>query len=171
MARNRQRLIVRPKPRTKMWIGAGLAAQTVTGATPALIGVLNAAALLLRPFTILRSRLYFRVRSDQTAATEVNTGVVSCQVVTDSATTAGIGSIPSPLTEPTADFFVYEPFAYEFEFRDATGASDVSGRAFTVDSKAMRKVGHDDDVAVVLEQRGAAGVTIGVEGRMLVQLH
>ena len=42
---------------------------------------------------------------------------------------------------------------------------------FKVDSKAMRKVGLDDDVALVLQQRAAIGVILAVEGRFLVKLH
>ena len=40
-----------------------------------------------------------------------------------------------------------------------------------VDSKAMRKVGLDDDLAIVVQQRVAIGAIIAMEGRFLVKLH
>ena len=46
---------VRPAPRTKMWIGAGVGITTALGSTTQLISLLSAGALLLRPFTILRT--------------------------------------------------------------------------------------------------------------------
>jgi len=172
MARNRSQRFVRPAPRTMVWFSAGFAPIAIASAAT-LVSSLNAAALLLRPFTIIRTRLAIVYASDQAAASESAQGVLSMQVVSDSAVAAGIASVPTPLTETDADYFVYEPVAFSFTFGDATGFVEEQGDGsyHTVDSKAMRKVGLDEDVAMVLQNRAAVGASLGIEGRFLVKLH
>ena len=170
--RARGRIITRPAPRSNVWFGMRLAATTISsGAT--LLQVLNAAALALRPFTIIRTRLAISYTSDQAAVSESQQGVFSMQVVTSSASAAGVGSIPTPLTDTDADFFVYQPIFQDFVFLSSVGILENVGQgSFTVvDSKAMRKVGVDDDVVQVLEQQSALGTVVAIEGRMLVKLH
>ena len=172
MARRRSRF-VRPAKKTKMWIGDSLPQSTVAGAGPVLMGSLNAAALLLRPFTILRTRTEMHVVSDQFGAIEFQEGAVSYQVVTDSAIAAGIGSIPSPITEPEADYFVYQPYVSDVTHSTVVGY-ESRGRdvAWTIDSKAMRKVGHDEDIAIVVQNVNATHtVLVSLVGRQLIQLH
>ena len=65
---------IRPAPRTKMWIGDNVGTTVLTAATNTLVAGLNAAALLLRPFTILRTRIVIQYRSDQQAVTELPFG-------------------------------------------------------------------------------------------------
>ena len=170
---NRQRPFARPKTRTKMWIGGGFGETNVgVGSTATLLASLNAAALLLRPFTILRTRVTLFLGSDQFGATESNQGVLAAQVVTDSAAAAGIASVPTPLDEFTADFYVYQPWDFGIIFATAVGVSDVTGqRTIVIDSKAMRKVGHDDNIVYTCAGRGAAGYNVALEGRLLIQLH
>ncbi len=170
MARRSSRF-VRPSPRTKIWLGAGIAQATLTTNTATLIGILNAGALALRPFTILRTRLVIQLRSDQQAAAENPTGAYGEIVVKESATTAGIGSLPTPLTEPDADFHVYQGMTSSFTFITAAGFESNAGRQYTIDSKAMRKVGPQDDIATVFEMRNVGGGIMNVEGRILIQLH
>ena len=110
------------------------------------------------------------VESDQAAADENNQGAFGEIVVSDSASAAGIGSIPSPLSEIDADFLVYQPFQYSFKFQTGSGF-ETYRQEYVVDSKSMRKVGHDDDLVQVAEQRIAVGGFISVEGRTLIQLH
>ena len=166
-------VFVRPPARTKIWIGNGLGATTlVSGAT--LVSSLNAAALALRPFTILRTRIVISLLSDQVAATEFLQAVYARIVVTDSAVTAGIASVPTPLSEPEASFYVYEPLFNNILVGATPGIQENTGAAnvTVVDSKAMRKVGIDDDVAGILHQRSAGlGSDLAIEGRTLIQLH
>jgi len=172
MARRRTTRFIRPAANTKMWFDAAIGQINVAvGTTSTLMGTLNAAALLLRPFTILRSRLLLTVGSDQFGATETNSGALGWQVVTDSATAAGVASVPTPLTQPTADFLVFQPWSFDISFGDLTGFEANQDREYVIDSKAMRKVGHDDDVAVTIQGRGGDGYNAGLEGRFLVKLH
>ena len=94
--------------------------------------------------------------------------------MTDSATAAGIGSVPTPLSQTDADYFVYQPWFAGFTFGSSASFTNSPSQdhAWVVDSKAMRKVGLDDDVATVVEAGvGTFGVNVSVEGRFLVQLH
>ncbi len=174
MARsNRARNFARPPGRTNVWFAFRLANTNFTGAT-ALLASLNAAALLLRPFTIIRTRMVISVKSDQIATAEFFSGALGVQVVTESASTAGVASVPTPITEADADFLVYQGLMsdYEESGTPATAWDSIGqGNYWTVDSKAMRKVGSDDDVVVTLEQGTSVGVNIAFEGRMLVKLH
>ena len=169
MARRNQRF-VRPAPRTMIWIGAGLTRTAVAASSAVLLGVLNAAALALAPFTIMRSRLTLHYETDQTAATERPQGAFGIVVVKEQATTAGIASLPTPVTEPNAEWFVYQGMIAPFIFGDATGFSPV-GTQYEIDSKAARKVGVNEQIAVIAENRVAVGSDVTMEGRFLLKLH
>jgi len=122
---------------------------------------------------VMRTHLAIWYRSDQSAASEFTQAAFGMQVVTDSASGAGIASVPTPITDSDSDFFVYQPLHQEILFKDATGfgLEQGAGSAWIVDSKAMRKVGINDDIAMTLEVRSAVGSAIAIEGRMLVKLH
>ena len=165
---------VRPPARTMIW-GSSRIAQTAVGASnvAVLLGTFNAAFLALRPFTIVRTRLVVSVISDQQAATEFVQGSMGFQIVTETAAAAGIASLPTPITEPSADYHVYMPFLNSIVNLSSVGAYERTGQAsfWTVDLKAMRKVGSDDDLAVTVEGESSNGYAIALEGRMLVKLH
>ena len=172
MAR-RHRSLIRPAPRTKVWIGAGIAQAAITGGAATLFSSFNSIALALRPFTILRTRMVISIQSDQVSASEFSQGVFSMQIVTDSAVAAGVASIPTPLSETEAAYFVYQPWFTNFILLDATGFAEKNGEGnnWLIDSKAQRKVGIDDDVVTIIQVRSATGVNLATEGRMLLQLH
>ncbi len=162
---------VRPAPKTKVWIGAGLAASNLAPSAETFLSSLNAAALALRPFTILRTRLDIFFTSDQSVASEVPAGVYGRIVVQEEAAAVGITALPGPIGQSDADWFVYEGMTTSFLFKSGVGIEAQMGVRYVVDSKAMRKVGSNETIAVVFELRTAAGGTINVEGRTLVQLH
>ena len=170
MARGRR--FVRGAPRSMQWFGSGITS-TVLASSATLLGSLNAAALAARSFTIVRTRLAVTFGSDQLAASEGSNGVFSMQVVSEAASAAGIASVPTPLTETDADYFVYKPVQFDMLVSTAVGFEEHRGDGsyHQIDSKAMRKVGSDDDVVLVLQQRVATGAIISVEGRFLVKLH
>ncbi len=155
-----------------VWFGNRLALTTVGASTSVLLGSLNAAALLARPFTIVRTRLVVWYDSDQESANEFSQAVFSQQVVTEAASTAGIGSIPTPATETDADYYVYQPLFQKLGFITGVGFDNRGAdQSWVVDSKAMRKVGPDDDAVLVIENNSAVGCRIAIEGRMLVKFH
>ena len=166
----RRARFVRPAPRSMVWLGAGFAPTTVAASSAVLIGILNASALALRPFTIVRTRIVTHWESDQQAASEFVQGVFSMQVVTEVAAAGGVGNVPTPLIETNADYHVYHPLLARLRVIGSAAIGFDPG-ASTIDSKAMRKVGTDDQLVWVVENRAALGASLSMEGRVLVKLH
>ena len=138
-----------------------------TGGT--IIFSLNAEALALRPFTIVRTRFLLHVRSDQSGAIENQAGALGLAVVSDEATAVGVTAVPTPISELGSDLW----FAVMLYM--AAGSAVNEGRVgsgFELDSRAMRKVEVGQDIVVVLEQATpSSGQIVVTGGRMLVKLH
>jgi len=139
--------------------------------TATLFGSLNAAALALRPFTIVRSRYEWYGRADVVTGGEEWGGAFGVCVVSDQAAAIGVTAVPTPITDTGSDlFFVYEQMFGRF---GGTQVEEVGARK-TIDSKAMRKVNDSEDMVLVLES-GAAAISSSlvsiIGGRFLVKLH
>ena len=167
----RRPLLRQGQKRQPLWIGLGVDPLALPASAKVLAGILNAAALALRPFTIVRTRLLFHVESDQLIASEQTQGALGIIVVSDQAVAAGAASVPGPITNTDAPFFVWEPFINSFLFLTGSGVQEPTGTYITVDSKAMRKVNNNEDVAIMFENAAALGCNVSMEGRMLVKLH
>ena len=170
MVRRHTRTFARPAARSMIWLGAGLSSGSVPASSVVLLQVLSAVGLAFRPFTVVRSRLFYHWRSDQQAASEFVQGVTAVQVVTEVAAAGGIGNVPTPLTEPAADYFVYQPLMSELRVIGSSAINMTDGN-YTVDSKAMRKVDIDDQIVFTVENRTAVGAELAIEGRLLIKLH
>ena len=90
---------------------------------------------------------------------------------TSEAVAIGETAIPSPVQDPDAKWFVYRPLQSEFTFLSSVGFVEPAGSNYEVDSKAMRKVGINEDVAIQVEEVNAVGAILSTTGRMLVKLH
>ncbi len=102
---------------------------------------LNAAALALRPFTVVRSRFLVSIASDQVAASETQVGAVGLAVVSDQANAIGVTAVPTPITDMGSDlWFVHQLLYNEMIFGSAIGFQTQAQRIYEIDSKAMRKV-------------------------------
>ena len=137
-----------------------------------LFSSLNAAALALRPFTIVRTRGLLTVTTDQIAATERPFGAFGISVVTDQATAIGITAVPQPGDDAGSDeFLLWEPWSANVQLGSNIGFADL-GRTFVLDSKAMRKVDIGQDVVAVMDnQSNTDAVDFALTYRMLVKLH
>jgi len=138
-----------------------------------LFSSMNAAALALRPFTIVRTKGWMRIVSDQTANSENQYIIVGKIVVKSPAVTAGIASIPTPISEAGADFFVYESISAGLLVSSATSVLEA-GQQRSYDSKAMRKVQDDEDIVSVAETPATGiseGLTLFTNDRILLKLH
>ena len=176
MARPRtaRRGFVRPPKKTVIWIGAGVGLTTLAGSTKQLVSSLSAGALLLRPFTIMRTRMILCFSSDQDIATETPHGAFGRIVVTDTAAGIGVTAVPdpSPVTgDPDADWFVHQPLCDKVNSQNAGFFGVAAFVQFVVDSKAMRKVGERDDIVSMTKMDTAQGALLVSSGRMLIQLH
>jgi len=165
---------IRPAQKTKMWIGSGIGLTVLTGATKTLLATLSASALLLRPFTILRTRMFLLWSTDQEAADETPHGSYGHIVVTDTAAAIGATAVPNPSGidgDPEGDWYVWQALASKVLVDTVSGVHGAQGLGFVIDSSAMRKVGPDDDIATVVDVQTAQGAALVTNGRMLVQLH
>ncbi len=110
--------------------------------------------------------------SDQNGASEQPFGAVGMMVINDTAAALGITAIPSPVSDPSSPWYVWEPLAHKTLFSTAAGFAQNVAYSATVDSKAMRKIGENEDVAVVAENAHASqGAVINVIGRFLIKTH
>ena len=159
------------KPNTKVWVGSTVDTLVLLASSSTLFASFSASILALRPFTILRTRLELLYTTDQSAASESPNGLFGIGVFSDTAVALGITALPGPFAQPEQDWFVYQGLQHEFTFITGSGIDNHAGSHFAVDSKAMRKVGLDDDVAFVVDQVNAVGSAITMNGRMLLQLH
>ncbi len=158
--------------RETVWFGIERTdATTAASATAVLSGSYNAPALELRPFTIVRTRLRYFVRSDQAAATEQFTGNLGMCVVSDQAIAVGVTAVPTPATDISSDlWFLHEIWIGQFRLDGTDYQAGLEGRE--VDSKAMRKVDIGQDLAITVEAGiGGLGSITTYAGRQLVKLH
>ena len=160
--------------RETLWIGIGATVTQLNAINTSFrMNALNVAALSLRPFTIVRSRGFFGVRSDQSTADESFGAAIGYSVVSDQAIAIGVTAFPTPIADQGSDlFYVYETIMGRFNFVSGVGfhPNSVIGHAF--DSKAMRRVNDDQDVSFVVESDGfSTGVTVHHTSRMLIKLH
>jgi len=168
---SRSRLPSRAPKRATTWVGTAEGSVNVTAVTAG-------AKILLLQFdipddrTIVRTRGWVHVESDQSVATETIIGAVGMCVVSDTAASTGISAIPGPMSVPNWDgWFVFELFIFNFLFASAVGF-DNSGVNFLIDNKAMRKVKEGDTVVVVAESgTNGDGMIVGANIRQLFKLH
>ncbi len=160
--------------RESLWLQSEWANVALGTNSAAIIGTLNAAALALRPFTVVRSRGYLHIITDQVVASEQIAVVLGHIVVSDEAVAIGVTAVPTPETEAGSDWHVFEPLASSFTFISAVGTDDPAGAGIAWDSKAMRKVDLGEQLIEVVEA-GVTGVSEGVIirvfTRVLIKLH
>ncbi len=158
--------------RETVWFDLAASVNSFAAAgTAALIASLNAGALALRPFTVVRTRMQWLCRSDQSAATESFFANFGLAVVSDQAVAIGVTAIPTPATDRGSDlWFVLETWPGRFDLVGTDVSQDLVSRE--IDSKAMRKVDQGQDIVFVGEAGLVqSGCAIHAVGRMLVKLH
>ena len=163
----------RGERRQTLWFDFGLAQFTLTVSGGTIYYSLNAAALALRPFTVIRSRFEMMIRSDQVGASEDQFGAFGFAIVSDQAVAVGVSAVPTPVTDLGSDlWFVHQPMLHSMAFASSSGFDTNRGARYSVDSKAMRKVEDGQDLVGVGEfATGGSGLNISVMGRMLVKTH
>jgi len=153
-----------------IWIGAGLATQNVPASSAFLMSTLSVGALLLRPFTVIRSRILLSYVTDQISADEHPAGAFGKIIVKADASDIGITAVPTPIASPDAEWYVYQGCDDDFGFITGVGFGRI-GRQYEIDAKSMRKVGINENLIGVFENRAAFGANVSVEGRTLIKLH
>jgi len=173
MARRRQvvRQFSSGPRRMTQWAGSvdQVNATTLAAGAAVLDQSLSQATLgQLVPATVVRTRGSIWIASDQVSANEEAWGALGFAVVTEQARVAGVGSIPTPISEEANEqWFVWQPFLGYF----ATGQGATWHR-HDFDSKAQRKVQEGDAIVVAIENASAAfGLQYVIKFRMLLKLH
>jgi len=159
--------------RETLWLAIGESITTLAAAnTAAMVNALNAAALALTPFTIIRTYIEWSMMSDQLAAVEDQQVGLGEAVVSVQASAIGVTAVPTPFTDLGSDlFFLHQIMTSRFVFASADGIAPTPVHR-TVDSKAMRKVEDQQDVVLTLENSSVAtGSRNLTAGRLLVKLH
>ena len=168
----RQRLVA--SGRKTFWLSGSVVEVTLGGAnSAALLTSLNTAALALRPFTVVRSRGYWGVHSDQVAADESQQVHYGETVVSEEALAVGISAVPTPVAQTGSSWIVFEGIVQRFEVVSNTGVyPNMIPQMHSFDSKAMRKIEEGDQLISVVENTGTSeGTVIVVFTRTLIKLH
>ncbi len=159
--------------RKTFWIGGTIIRNTIAaGGSSTLFGSLNAPALTLRPFTIVRTRGYWHFRSDQQSATEQQDVAMGNIIVSDEAVAIGVTAVPTPVTQNQSSWFLFDAGSDQFTFTTGVGFISPTGVLRNLDSKSMRKVEEGQDLIQVVETgAGSDGVAITTFFRTLIKLH
>jgi len=162
--------------RETLWIGGAPFIVSLTAVNSVnLITNLNATALALRPFTVVRTRGQLNVRSDQAGASEAYGCSYGKAIVSEQAEAAGVASVPTPTLDSDSDlWFVYEMMLATIQLGTAVAFDGHAGVQRIVDAKAMRKVEDGQQLIGVVEGAGGAaggGCIIAGFVRTLVKLH
>jgi len=159
--------------RDTLWIGSPSTDTTIAAAnTAVLILSLGAAGLALRPFTVVRVRCYWHLKSDQTANTEAWGASIGYAVVSDQASAIGVTAVPTPETDKSSDLWMLHATRYgQYSVSSAIGVLE-QGFGENIDSKAMRKVQEGEDFITVLETPNITGSARVLQSdRILLKLH
>jgi len=170
LIRSHSSRLVRGSKRHTFWFGFGVASTTLSATGGTIIYNLNAGALALRPFTVVRTISEFFLSSDQAAAIETQQVAFGWAVVSDQASAIGVSAVPTPTTDLGSELW----FFHKFIFGDESNLTDRtrSGQRVSVESRAMRKVDEGQDVVGVAElDAGSTGAALVTGGRMLIKLH
>ena len=128
--------------------------------------------VVVAPFTLVRTRGYFWIGSDQNAGGEVQTGAVGIAKVNGTAAALGITALPDPVTDSAWDgWWFHQYFGQKFQLGTNVGFIEPgAGGSYVIDSKAMRKF-EDNDAIVIVAANGSAsfGINIQLARRMLLK--
>ncbi len=123
--------------------------------------------------TVIRVRGLITVGSDQQSATELGMGAFGLGLVSEQASTLGITALPLPDSDSGWKGWLWHSyFAFNTFFRSASGISyDVQRFTIDMDSKAMRKMGSDMRLVLVVENSGAFGIEVFTAFRLLSKVN
>ena len=172
---------IRTNRRLTSWeLGTGGTA-VATRAAPGsqFVGSAIALAAGASRLTVIRIRGYFNIiLSLATSAKDGMTGAFGIGLATTAAVTAGIASVPTPITEQNSDNWLYWQ-AFSVKGAQAYAAGAAPGleqmntfKEFIIDSKAQRKMDDEMSIYAALEvvEVGAATIDFHHDSRALVLL-
>jgi len=159
--------------RESLWFfWAPVNANMGAASTAILTNSLNAAALALTPFTVVRVRGSMLLGSDQETTSEFYQAALGFAVVSIQASAIGVTAVPTPFTDAGSDkWFVYESIVGQVRVSSAIGIWEAGVRR-EFDSRAMRKVEDQEDIVSVVETSSISlGANLAMSARVLIKLH
>ncbi len=162
--------------RSKVWVGAQSATATGLGPSSAVVFTVIAEADLEtqgKP-TIARVRGTWNAWYDRAAAPATGAMIVGAGItlVSTKSVTAGIASLPQPLTNIEWPWLWWDTTIVGLDFGDATGFQLLENSVRVVDSKAMRKVPPGNTLVLIVETSpallGAPDTRFGFSIRILL---
>ena len=111
--------------------------------------------------TVIRTRGLFGYQTDQAAASEQYMGAIGIGIVSEQAATLGATAVPAPDTDSGWGGWLWHSyFVGSFRVADATGMQAQYINRIVIDSKAMRKVGDNERLVVVVQNSSVVGIQI-----------
>ena len=148
----KSRFIRSAHKRRVAWEGA-FGSSLASGAGSFVTTLISEAVLEARPApTLVRCRGEFWAKSQTSAVNaRVTAGII---VVTAKALAAGVASLPTPLTDVGSDWLWWDTYATAWQTGEPI---ETGGFRRVIDSKAMRKVGLNQVVVMVVEVTSISG--------------
>ena len=120
--------------------------------------------------TVVRIRGLFAFRGDNSGADENQIGAVGIIMVKEPAATLGITAVPTPATDGEMEWMWHSYFTTRLEFSSGVGFDPNMYHQVVIDSKAMRKMGDDDRLCLVVENSAPFGMEFTSMIRILSKL-
>ena len=150
----------------------GLTASTITGSSTVFMG--SAVQPLVDGLTLLRTRgLLTYFLTSVTALADGFQGAFGIAKATAAAVTAGVASVPTPITEQQWDGWLFwTPISCHASVALQASSSPATMYEIVIDSKAMRKIAAEEAFYAIIEltEIGAASFTAHFDSRMLFAL-
>jgi len=164
---------VRSAPRITDWgLGPGGTAVTIfTGSGSSFLG--GGIISTVGGITVVRIRGLFDCQLvSSTSAGDGYFGAVGIGLVSDSAFQAGIGSVPTPITDQEWDGWLWYNFLSVHESSPDDAGSGASHYRAEIDTKAMRKIDGDVRIYAAMEvvEIGTAVVNCHLDSRTLFKM-
>jgi len=160
--------------RKTFWLGGLFVEQNLASAnSAAILTNLNAAALALRPFTIIRTRGIWGVFSDQIAADESQVVAYGSIIVSDEALAVGVSAVPTPVEQDSSAWIHFSQTIQRFQQSSGVGTKpNMIPWNTIVDSKAMRKVEEGQTLIEVIQNSpNSEGTEVTTYSKVLIKLH
>ena len=160
--------------RKTFWFAGQFNETNLAGASSAvLVTSLNAAALSLRPFTVIRTRGVWGAFSDQIGTDESQVVSYGSIVVSDEAVAVGISAVSNPVEQSSSPWIHYSTTIQRLQFESAIGFSgNHIPWNMEIDSKSMRKVEEGQDLITVIQNASFGdGAEVTTFVKVLIKLH
>ena len=174
MARFRRRTFNRPQQRRRSeWLGNEITTGGINSVGAAAATIYQAKDIrtdaAMFGGTLARTHGLFSITSDVPVSGESPFGAIGIAVVDGEAFDAGVASLPTPYTEADDGKWLFHSY-WQVAIRSSTVDFGFNTQ-ITIDSKAMRKLGANDVIVWIIENKSSAhAASFFWATRMLIML-